>query len=84
MGDLEIDWAIVSDSFLKRELYGKSEIIKGHNKVYSMKSLYDIKDFDQKKQRFAKKTLISKKYEQSLDKNLIEWAKILMIDIKDL
>ena len=84
MANLDVNWTLVSDSFLKTEIYRKTEILNDENNVFSMKSIYCIKDLDVKKHRFAKNTLISKNYEQSLDKNLIKWAKIFKINTEGL
>ena len=74
--DLYLDEKMYDESINDAQKYSLTELkpdeTPGVRKI-SMFQMYNIKNLDQSKTRFAENALLSKVYEKSLEKNLANW-----------
>lgn len=76
--ELYLDEKMFDESIKEAQKYSLSELkpdeaTGGGLQKVSMFQLYDLKNFDHSKTRFAENALVSKVYEKSLEKNLSRW-----------
>lgn len=80
----KINTSLKEKSLKKMYKFSLSEIDISSKSNFSTLRVYEIKNNDVSKQRFAQDTLISKIYEKSIYKNLFRWSKLFGIDNKGL
>ena len=88
--NLQVDWETAEKSLYEVKTLWKTDLpskCEGNNKkikVVSMEYIYQIKNLDREKRRFAKDTKLSKKYENVLEDKLKKWAQMLNINTEGL
>ena len=82
-----VNWDVVHKSMNETKEFKNSELPVAKSKgisIVSMKSIYQIKNHDPSKKRFAEDTKLSKKYENVLDEKLERWARFFNINTEGL
>lgn len=82
-----VNWDAVHKSMNETKDFQNSELPFAKSKgisIVSMKSIYQIKNHDLLKKRFAEDTKLSKKYENVLDEKLERWARFFNINTEGL